>query len=83
MRLPADLQPSMQGALIRCLYFVKVRAQGRTPASRSALMVIGRWQGRSWAGTLEGGRWCFLPATHDSWIPAMLPIKGRSGLRSA
>lgn len=25
MRLPADLQPSMQGALIRCLYFVKVK----------------------------------------------------------
>lgn len=24
MRLPADLQPSMQGALIRCVYFVKV-----------------------------------------------------------
>ncbi|KAI7836892.1 hypothetical protein COHA_009224 [Chlorella ohadii] len=25
MRLPADLQPSMQGALIRCVYFVKVK----------------------------------------------------------
>lgn len=82
MRLPADLQPSMQGALIRCIYFVKVCPRWHS-CKPLCLRVFGRWQGHGWVGTLEGGRWRFLPATHDSRISAMLPIKGQSGLRSA